>query len=206
MFSASALDSIRNKVIDFISAQLCNELRVMGASEQEVHLAFEMAIRKQHELSRGSVEHINYFASNDDDDDDNAPFSNGVRQGAGLVTGAVGTGLTGLALYKYLKNRNQNGGNGPTPQLGNGSYLDVAPKSPTGGSGNAFPSEGAHPPAYSDDLTKAFPPKANLSPLPNATSNVAGVGEDLLTQAAKRGRATLAGIGSKAIGALSKFI
>ncbi len=49
-------------------------------------------------------------------------------------------------------------------------------------------------------------PMSNQAALPNApASNIAGAGQDLLSQAAKRGRQALGSQGMKAVAALRRF-
>jgi len=120
VFSSRSLDAMRNRVVEFITGEIVEEMSARGATEDRILFALSRAFQKQHEMSCGRPANIVEFARGDDD--------NGLRNAALLAGGAA----AGYAGYRYLKNRRNADG---TPQLpgapgADGNYIDVTPKPP----------------------------------------------------------------------------
>ena len=134
LFSSRSLDVMRNRVVDFITGEIVQEMSARGADEDRILFALSRAFQKQFELSRGRPDNIVEFARTPNDDDDD----NTLRNAALLAGGAA----AGYGAYRYLKGRNGNNGNAlpgssPQPQLpGPGGPKPYDPNSSfTGGSG-----------------------------------------------------------------------
>jgi hypothetical protein len=182
-FSAAALDSTRNAVIDLVSREVVRQLSARGCDESVMLKAVGRAFEKQFELARGPVENVIEF-------DQSAPgsFVNGAAGGAGLVAGA---GLAGYGAYRFLKNRKKNANGLPLPGPGGSgtdadSYIDVTPpgpRNPSGGAGQIVDATGAK---------HVGPPSASRPPLTTASAADA----DLLGDAVRKGRQAIAKRGS----------
>jgi hypothetical protein len=184
-FSTHALDALRSETVNLISRTICNELARRGASETVMLAACSRAFEKQFELARGQGESLVEFANNDDDDG----FYQGVKKGAGVTAGAAGAAGLGYLGYRAWRNRQRNGS---TPQLpgpgGSGpdaDYIDIPSPRPSGGSGGTVAGVERHPdPVGPPRLTTA-------SPTP-----------DLLADAVRKGRMSIAKRGSSILAAL----
>jgi len=121
LFSARSLDSLRNRVVEFVAGEIVEEMGARGADGDRIVFALERAFARQFDLSRSRGENVVEFArtpSDDQDDDDT------LRNGALLAGGAA----AGYGAYRYLKGRNGTSGNA-LPGSGNGQpQLPGGPK------------------------------------------------------------------------------
>jgi len=129
VFSSMALDSVRNRTVQFIASSIVTELARRGCDEERMLRACARAFERQHELSRRADNIVEFARTPNDDDDDNT-----LRNAALLAGGAA----AGYGAYRYLKGRNGNAlpGSSPQPQLpGPGGPKPYDPNSSvTGGS------------------------------------------------------------------------
>ncbi|MCE0497212.1 MAG: hypothetical protein LV481_04615 [Methylacidiphilales bacterium] len=184
LFSSRSLDTMRNRVVDFIAGEIVEEMTARGFGEDRICFALERAFQKQFELSRGRGENVVEFANADDDDDDS--FYGNAKKTAGTAAGIGAAGLAGYGAYKgyrYLRNR----GNGAGPDNGPGSQ----PQLPPGGGSSGDVMNPQHPGPPAGALTTA-------SPAPETIKKTAGqiAGADDLSEAIARGRSVIAQRGS----------
>ena len=199
LFSATALSTLRNKVIDFVASEIANELSDRGVDLERIEMAVQRGLTRQYELSR-RVENVLEF----DQGNNNGGFVNGVGTGVGIAAGGLGA----YAGYKYWKNRKRNadgtpqlpGPNGSGPDA-DGNYIDVTPKpkSPSGGNGIVAGVE-RHP----GPPIGAKPALTTASPAPNVARQTAGqiAGQDALGNAVRKGKQAIAARGSSILRAI----
>ena len=113
LFSSRILDTMRNRVVDFIAGEIVEEMSARGASEDRICFALARAFQKQFDLSRGRVENIVEFAQTPADDDDDDGLYGAVKRAA-AIAGAGALGYGAYKGYQYLRNS----GNGAGPDNG----------------------------------------------------------------------------------------
>jgi hypothetical protein len=186
LFSSSSLDSLRNRVIDFVAGEIATELHARGIDSERIEMAVCRGLSRQHQLSRSNSEAIISLArtpsNQDDDDDDDHTLRNAAALAGGIGAGYVGTGL--------VKRAWQNRGNGNGTTLPDGSPQPQLPGGPSGDSQG-----GRHPgPPGSGGASLPVPITTASSTMPKLTAGSGII--DPLSQAVANGRKAIAKKGS----------